>query len=47
MLTDQDARIEMQDFLVNDPRLTLQSLVPETQNLYFDAVNNPVFSTQE
>ena len=27
--------------------LTLQSLVPETQNLYFDAVNNPVFSTQE
>jgi len=28
-------------------KLTLQSLVPETQNLYFDAVNNPVFSTQE
>ena len=30
MLTDQDARIEMQDFLVNDPRLTLQSLVGNT-----------------
>jgi hypothetical protein len=27
--------------------LTLQSLVPETQNLYFDAINNPVFSTEE
>lgn len=30
MLTDQDARIEMQDFLVNDPRLTLQTLVFNT-----------------
>jgi hypothetical protein len=30
MLTDQDARIEMQDFLVNDPRLTLQTLVGNT-----------------
>ena len=27
--------------------LTLQSLLPETQNLYFDAINNPVFSTEE
>jgi len=27
-------------------KLTLKSLVPETQNLYFDAINNPVFSTQ-
>ena len=27
--------------------MTLVSLVPETQNLYFDAVNNPVFSTEE
>tara|TARA_R110000751_G_scaffold213725_2_gene317263 strand:- start:632 stop:1735 length:1104 start_codon:yes stop_codon:yes gene_type:complete len=26
--------------------MTLQSLIPETQNLYFDAINNPVFSTQ-
>jgi hypothetical protein len=27
--------------------LTLQSLLPETQNLYFDAINNPVFATEE
>jgi len=27
--------------------MTLQSLIPETQNLYFDAINNPVFSTEE
>ena len=27
-------------------KLTLKSLVPETQNMYFDAINNPVFSTQ-
>ena len=27
--------------------MTLVSLVPETQNLYFDAINNPVFSTEE
>ena len=27
--------------------MTLQSLIPETQNLYFDAINNPVFSTQD
>ena len=27
--------------------MKLKSLVPETQNLYFDAINNPVFSTQE
>ena len=27
--------------------LTLKSLLPETQNLYFDAINNPVFSTEE
>lgn len=28
-------------------RLTLQSLLPETQNLFFDAINNPVFATEE
>ena len=27
--------------------LTLKSLVPETQNLFFDAVNNPVVATEE
>jgi len=27
--------------------MSLQSLIPETQNLYFDAINNPVFSTEE
>ena len=27
--------------------MTLQSLIPETQNLYFDAINNPVFATEE
>ena len=27
--------------------LSLKSLLPETQNLFFDAVNNPVFSSEE
>ena len=27
--------------------MTIQSLLPETQNLYFDAINNPVFATEE
>jgi len=27
--------------------LSLKSLLPETQNLFFDAVNNPVFATEE
>lgn len=28
-------------------KLTLKSLLPETQNLFFDAINNPVVATEE
>ena len=32
MLVDQDSRIIMQDFLINDPRLTLQQLIMNTSD---------------